>query len=63
VAEIINLRRARKAKVRAEADAKAAGNRAKHGRSKAERDKSERLKAHEERRLNAHKLGDGDGEP
>jgi Domain of unknown function (DUF4169) len=36
-ADIINLRRARKAKARTEKDAQAAENRAKSGRSKAER--------------------------
>ncbi len=36
--EIINLRQARKAKRRVDAEAQAAANRAKHGRSKAERE-------------------------
>lgn len=37
MAEVINLRLARKAKARAEADKQADANRAKHGRTKAER--------------------------
>lgn len=37
MAEIINLRRARKGRERAEASARAAENRARHGRSKSER--------------------------
>ncbi len=36
MAEIVNLRRARKAKVREDAAAKADGNRVKYGRTKAE---------------------------
>lgn len=35
--EVVNLRRVRKRKIRDEADATAAENRAKHGRTKAER--------------------------
>ena len=38
MADIVNLRRARKAKARAEKDKTAAANRAAHGRTKAERD-------------------------
>ena len=37
MAEIVNLNKARKARAKQEAEAKAAANRAKHGRSKAER--------------------------
>ena len=37
MAEVVNLRLARKAKARAEADAAAATNRAKHGRTKADK--------------------------
>ena len=46
MAEVVNLRLARKAKLRAESDKSAAANRAKHGRTKAER---ERIKAEAER--------------
>lgn len=47
MAEIVNLRQARKAKARAEADKKADANRAKHGVAKSERElsKAEREKA------------------
>lgn len=37
MAEIVNLNKARKARAKDEAEAKAAANRAKHGRSKAEK--------------------------
>ena len=46
MAEVVNLRLARKAKVRANADAAAATNRAKHGRTKADK---ARVKADAER--------------
>ena len=55
MAEIINLRRARKRKERAEKEAKAADNRLAFGRSKAERTLSEARKELAERRLDAHK--------
>ncbi|MHA6768728.1 DUF4169 family protein [Sphingobium ummariense] len=42
MADIINLRMARKAKARADAERQAAANRAKFGRSKAERQQIER---------------------
>lgn len=56
MAEIVNLRRARKAKARASDDAKAAENRAKFGRTRQER---ERVEAEAEiglARLDGHKL-------
>jgi hypothetical protein len=56
MAEIINLRQARKAKARSEEDAKAAENRRLHGRSKQEkqqsRNEASKLKLH----LDGHKL-------
>jgi len=61
-AEIINLRRARKAKARAEAQTSAAENRAKHGVSKAAREKTKRTKSQERSRLEAHRIGDCDDE-
>lgn len=57
-AEIINLRKARKDRARAQAEDKAAENRIRFGRTKAERD---RLKAETElaeRRIDGHRLGD-----
>lgn len=60
MAEIINLRRARKAKSREAADAKAAENRERFGRPKAERD---RLRAEAQlagRRLDAHRRDEPD---
>ena len=62
-AEIVNLRKARKAKDRAEHDRLAEANRRLHGMTKAERDKA----ADEKRRLDAHVAGhrreneDGEG--
>ncbi len=55
-ADIINLRRARKAKARAKAQAAAVEDRAKHGRPKVEREKSEKVTSLAERRLDAHRL-------
>ncbi len=55
MAEIINLRRARKRKERAEKEARAADNRLAFGRSKAERTLSDARKELAERRLDAHK--------
>lgn len=50
MAEIVNLRRARKAKLRQAASAEAAANRARHGRTAAERER-ERMLAEQARRL------------
>ncbi len=61
-AEIINLRRARKAKARADAQTSAAQNRAKNGVSKAERETTKRKKSQEQSRLEAHRIGDSEGE-
>jgi hypothetical protein len=47
--ELVNLRRIRKAREQAEADAKAAQNRTIHGRTKAEREQA-RLQAEQDRR-------------
>ena len=55
MAEIINLRRARKAKAKSQAQAEAAENRAKHGRPKAERETSGKVKSLAEQRLDAHR--------
>jgi len=55
VAEIINLRRARKAKAKEKAQATAAENRAKHGRSKSQRVKSELQARQAHRLLDAHR--------
>ncbi|WP_349371182.1 DUF4169 family protein [Salinarimonas sp.] len=60
-AEIVNLRRARKAKAREKAEETAAQNRATFGRSKAERDREAAAKALETRRIDGHRrAGDGD---
>jgi hypothetical protein len=53
--EIVNLRRARKTRVRARATEEAAANRAKHGRSATDRAAAKAAFALEERRLDAHK--------
>ncbi|MEW5962965.1 MAG: DUF4169 family protein [Pseudomonadota bacterium] len=50
-ADIINLRQARKAKARADKEAKADANRRKHGRTKAERLAEEDARRRAERRL------------
>ncbi len=58
MAEIINLRKARKTKARAEKDAVAAENRAKAGRTKAEKAVGAAQKELTERTLDAHRRDD-----
>lgn len=55
MAEIVNLRQARKAKARAEKDQAAEANRAKFGRTKAERDLQRKLSDKQNRDLDSHK--------
>ena len=54
--EVVNLRQARKQKVRAEKDLKAAENRAQFGRSKHEKAVTRALKAQVEKALDQGKL-------
>ena len=62
MAEILNLRQARKSKARAEAAAVADANRARFGRSKAEKRETAARDALAMRRLDGHKrTPDGDG--
>lgn len=56
--EIINLRKSRKAKGRAEAEAQAAENRVKFGRTKEDKRSSEAAKRLDERRLEGHRRDD-----
>lgn len=56
MSEIINLRQARKAKARAEAEARASENRVAFGRSKAERLATGKRNAAEQRKLEAHRI-------
>ncbi len=56
MAEIINLRRARKAKAREEAEATAAANRIAFGRTKAERAVTDAEQRLADQRLAAHKI-------
>jgi hypothetical protein len=58
MAEIINFRKARKAKARSEKDATAAGNRAEFGRTKAEKQLGKAQKELTERTLDAHRRDD-----
>jgi hypothetical protein len=60
MAEIVNLRRARRKKARAEAETKAASNRLVHGRTKAEKTKTRAEEEAAERRLDGHKRGNDD---
>jgi hypothetical protein len=55
MAEIVNLRQARKQKARSDKEAKAAENRLAFGRTKAERTLSEARTGLDARRLEAHK--------
>jgi hypothetical protein len=54
-ADVVNLRRARKAKGRSEREAAADRNRARFGRSKAEKEKDAAERARAERALEAHR--------
>lgn len=56
MAEIVNLRLARKRKARAESDAVAAANRAKFGLTKAEREKRRLEEQLAAKQLDGHKL-------
>ena len=61
-AEVVNLRRARKAKQRtADADA-AAGNRLRFGKSKAQRNLETAIEARDRRIFEAHRLDNGQSE-
>lgn len=60
MADIINLKRARKVKARAAAEAEAAVNRATHGRSKAERKLTQTEQDTAKRKLDGHKRHDHD---
>lgn len=55
MAEIVNLRRARKHKMRAEQASEAAENRIRFGRTKAEREREEAQKILADKRIEAHK--------
>lgn len=57
-AEIVNLRRVRKAKARAEKEAAAAANRARFGRTTAEKHHQAKQTDLAERRLDGHKLNE-----
>ncbi len=59
-AEIVNLRRGRKRKARAEARSKADANAARHGQTKAERTLRAARQDLEARRLDGHRRGDAD---
>lgn len=63
MAEIINLKRARKQKARQEAEAQAEQNRISFGRSKAERRLSEAERDKAARLLDGHRLGAKEVEP
>lgn len=60
MAETVNLRRARKANARAEAEAVAKANRVTHGRAKAEKLKSKAERDVANRRLDGHQRNKGD---
>ena len=58
MAEIINLRRARKARDRSDERLKGDANAAKHGRAKAERERDERAADIARKRLDGHRRED-----
>lgn len=63
MADIINLRRARKDKARAEKETKAAENRARFGRPRRERMSTEATRELQDRKLDAHRREDPGEEP
>ena len=62
MAEVVNLRRARKAKLRAEKEAVAAQNRARFGRPQHGRKLTATLEEKREHSLSLHSLADREGE-
>jgi hypothetical protein len=58
MSEIVNLKRARKSRARAEADEKAQANRAAFGRTKAERKLAKAQSEAEGKKLDGHKRDD-----
>jgi hypothetical protein len=58
MADIVNLKRVRKQKARAEAGTTAAAKRSAHGRTKTERNLSRAEQEAAERKLDGHKRGD-----
>lgn len=58
MAEIVNLKRARKQKARAASETEAAANRLTHGRTKAERSLTQAEQEAADRKLDGHKRGD-----
>ena len=58
MADIVNLREARKAKARADAEVRAAENRVKFGRTKEEKRKAKAEQALDARRLEGHRRDD-----
>jgi hypothetical protein len=63
VAQVINLRQARKSKARQDHEAKAAQNRATYGTPKAVLDQSRLTETLQTKRLDGHRLKRGDHEP
>jgi len=62
-AEIVNLRRARKAKARKDKEARAAENRVRHGRTRAEREREAELAEQRRRLLDGHRLAPSEDTP
>ncbi|MGO4386869.1 DUF4169 family protein [Microvirga sp. 2YAF29] len=60
MAEIINLRQARKNKTRADKEARADQNRISFGRTKTEKELTKAERELEQRRLDSHKRDDGE---
>ena len=61
MAEIINLRRARKDRARRAAESDATANRAAFGRTRAEKNEQKALRSLETRKLDAHRRESGPG--
>ena len=60
MAEIVNLRQARKRRARAEKERAADANRRLHGLSRSQKDLAAQHREHEGRKLDGHRLDDSD---
>jgi hypothetical protein len=58
--DVVNLRRARKAKARTQSAEAAAENRVRHGRTRLQREVEQQEVSRIDRRHDGHRLGDGD---
>lgn len=60
MAEVVNLRMARKRAARSKAESEAAENRVAHGIAKSERDRTETIREQADKKLEGHRIEHGD---